>query len=1091
MTVGGRGSVVSAYQVWKSLRLFAFVSFCVVAVPVFEARLQAQFTTASLAGTVLDSTGAAIPEATAVVRNLETGFAQTAQSGGTGAFLFPRLPIGSYELRVEKEGFGTYVQSGIVLSVDRAANVSVVLQVGTVTDQITVTGETELVTTRNATGGQLIDQKRIVELPLQGRRPERLMYLAAGTVDLGRNACRICGQGGYYPGEETAGVNGTGQGQVQFQLDATSHNDTYLNTSLPFPNPDAVQEFSLQSSNFTAEYGNAGGGIVNVVVRSGTNDIHGTLFHFLRNGALNARQFFAPEQDTLKRNQFGGSIGGPIVKDKLFYFGTFQGTRVRATPAGLVQFVPTAEQRNGDFSAVSARLADPVSRTPLVNNQIPASRISPVAQYFLRSIPLPNDTGGRVTFPGTPNVRIDNQLMGKVDWVGGKHQVNGRYFFTDYDEPAAIASENLLAASNQAKAVRVQNISINHTFTAAPTLLFNSTFGLNRQRGGSTSTAPFGMTAAGVRIIGPEDHPTLDSPPELIVSVTGGFSINTNHLGDFDRGDFTFRHVATKITGNHELRMGGEAVRVSNHLINTFQMAGRVAFNGQLSGNGLADFMFGRSSEFRQGGGEFKDLKGTRWGFFIQDNWRASQRLTVNLGFRWDPYLSAYDRQGRVICFDPARQSTRYPNAPQGLLYGGNNPEPDTGCPLAGVNPVWTNFGPRIGLAYRLTADGKTSLRIGAGYFYTPERTGASNGQSNTAPFGATFTLNDVDWTDPYGSKGLANPFPQNFGPAVPSSDFVFAPINNVTYWSPDRRIPQVFTYSLRLERQLASDWVAGVAYVANKGTYLGGSRPENPAVYIPGASTVGNTQQRRVYPNYGTISRGESGHNSLYQSLQLNAEKRFARGLSILTNYTWSKTLESTYGPNPFDPRRERALHGDDIPHNFKFSNVWDVPRLRVTGGADKILNGWQVNSIIVWQSGFPFGVSSGRDNSFTGGTDRAQFIGSGSAQLSYDRPHGEMVQRWFDTSAFTVNPVGTFGNSGRNILRGPRFFHSDLGVLKVTQVTERVGMQFRAEFFNLFNNVNFRLPNNNVSAGQFGQITQVVEDNQRIIQFGLKILF
>jgi hypothetical protein len=271
----------------------------------------------------------------------------------------------------------------------------------------------------------------------------------------------------------------------------------------------------------------------------------------------------------------------------------------------------------------------------------------------------------------------------------------------------------------------------------------------------------------------------------------------------------------------------------------------------------------------------------------------------------------------------------------------------------------------------------------------------------------------------------------------------------------------------------------------------LGGSVQQNPAIYIPGASTVGNTQQRRIRPNYGSISRGESGHNSLYQSLQLNLEKRFSHGFSILTNYTWSKTLETTYGPNPLDGTRERAIHGDDIPHNFKFSNVWDVPRLNVSGPANKLLNGWQLNSIIIWQSGFPFGISSGRDNSFNGSTDRAEFIGSGSAQLSYDRPHGEMVTKWFDTSKFGPNPIGTFGNTGRNILRGPRFFNADLGVLKVTQVTERVGLQFRAEAFNVFNNVNFRLPNSTQSSGQFGQINQVVEDNQRIIQFGLKLLF
>jgi hypothetical protein len=278
----------------------------------------AQFTTSSLGGTVVDSSGAGIPEAAVNVLNVQTGFSQDLVTSSNGAFLFSRLPIGTYVLRIQKQGFSVYVQDQIVLSVDRSPNLSITLQIGQISDEVTVTGTAELVATRTATGGQLIGEQQIVELPLQGRRPERLMYLAAGTVDLGRNACRICGQGGVYPGEETAGVNGTGQGQVQFQLDATSHNDTYLNTSLPFPNPDAVQEFNLQSSNFTAEYGNAGGGIVNVVVKSGTNDIHGTAFEFIRDGSLNARQFFAPTQDTLKRTQSGGSFGGPIVKNKHF-----------------------------------------------------------------------------------------------------------------------------------------------------------------------------------------------------------------------------------------------------------------------------------------------------------------------------------------------------------------------------------------------------------------------------------------------------------------------------------------------------------------------------------------------------------------------------------------------------------------------------------------------------------------------------------------------------------------------------------------------------------------------------------------------------
>jgi outer membrane receptor protein involved in Fe transport len=1071
---------------WFALLL---LSLCIAA------PLLAQYTTASLGGSVADPSGAALPEARVTVRNVETGFTQTVTTSPVGAYIFSRLPVGAYTLTVEKSGFSTYIQEGIRLTVDQMANQNVVLQVGQVTEQVTVTAETELVQTRTATGGQLVDQVRIEQLPLQGRRPERLVYLAAGTVDLGRNACRICGHGGVYPGQETAGVNGAGIGQVNFQLDGTSHNDTYLNASLPFPNPDTVQEFSLQSSNFSAEYGNASGGVVNIVARSGTNDIHGTLFHFLRNGALNSRQFFAPVQDSLKRNQFGGTVGGPIVQNKLFYFGSYQGTRVRNTPAGIIRFVPTEAQRRGDFSSTSRQLIDPLTREPFPGNQIPQSRINPVSSYFLPWIPLPNGPDGQLTFPGIPLQETEEQFMGKVDYITGAHQLAGRFFLTDFERPAGIPGEreNILAARS-GNEVRVTNLSVNHIYVMRPTLLVNTTFGMNLQRGGSLSGAPFGFKAAGSRVVGPEDS-ALQAPPALNVSVTDGFSIGTGHRGVFDRGDYTVREVVTSIRGNHEFRFGGEAVRVHNPITNTFQMMGIFTFNGQLTGNGLADFMVGRASEFRQGGGEFKDLRGTRWSLFTQDNWRVSNRLTLNLGVRWDPYLPYYDRQGRVICFQPnsGQRSVRYPNAPVGMLYGGDNPDP--GCPVAGSEADWMNISPRVGFAYRLSQDGRTSLRGGFGMFYTPIQTSNMNPFTNIAPFAGTFTINDVAFEDPYGSKGIANPFPSNFGPAVPGPEFQFAPINDIrAYFTPDYQIPLLNSWSLRLERQLGRDWVASAAYIGNKGTFLQYYLDENPAIYMPGA-TVGNTQQRRLYPNFGRVRRTDSGGNSFFNSFQFNLEKRFGSGYSILTNYTWSRTIDDGSGgndlANPFNRRHNRGLATEDVEHNFKFSNVYDLPRFNLSGVASKLLNGWQTNAIVIAQSGFPFTVVSGRDNSFSGvNQDRADFLG-GSATLPSGRSRNDQVLQWFDTSKFTANAVGTFGNSGRNIIRGPNFLQTDVGVVKNTAVTERVNVQFRAEAFNLLNNPNFRLPNANAASAQFGRITQVVDDNQRIIQLALKLSF
>ena len=834
-------------QMWPALLLCFFL--------IAGGGLFAQFTTATLGGTVTDSTGAVTPSAEVIVRNVNTGFTQNTTSDSSGGFLFSNLPVGAYELTVKKQGFTEYVQAGITLTVNQTANQNVTLQVGQVSERINVEANAELVVTRTATNGQLINQQRVVDLPLNGRGAQSLVFLAAGTVDLSSKYCGVGCHGGVYPGEQVAGVNGADGANVNYQLDGTDHNDTYINMNLPFPNPDSLQEFNLQSSNFTAEYGNAAGGIVNIVTKSGTNEIHGTAFEFLRNGALNARNFFAATHDTLKRNQFGGTLGGPIVKDKLFIFGTYQGTRLRSAPATRITFVPTAAERAGDISSSTKVLVDPVTGAPLPGNQIPASRMSAPAQYFLKSIPLPNAGGRQLNFAGAPVAQSENQFMIKSDYNRRKHQFSGRYFFTDFDQPAVIPKENILQATGDGNQVRVQNVSINHTYLHSATLLMNSTFGMARQRGGSLSSAPFGFPDAGIKIAAP-------TPPEISMSVSGLFGISTSHIGDFDRSDFTFREVVTKQAGPHEIRFGGEAVRLRNHITNTYQMAGSFSFSGQLSGEAVADFLMGRASSFSQGGGEFKDLKGTRWSGFVQDNWRVNKSLTLNLGLRWDPFIPYYDREGRVVCFSPGAKSKRYPNAPVGMLYGGENNDP--GCPVGGVNSSWGNLGPRVGFAYRLTQDGKTSLRGGAGYFFSPPQASIYNPYTNIAPFAPTFTLSGVDFTDPFTSKGIANPFPDQYGPKVRGPEATFTlPAALRAVFPLDFHIANLLQWNLMVERQV-SDWLFRVGYHGSKGTYLYGYgdgpwREINPAIYVPGASTVANTQERRRYQDYansGTARR-------------------------------------------------------------------------------------------------------------------------------------------------------------------------------------------------------------------------------------------
>src|SRR5579872_450738 len=806
-------------------------------------RVFAQFTTASLSGNVLDTSGASIPDARVTVQNLDTGFTQTVATGPAGDYLFPRLPVGKYKLTVEKQGLTTYVQSGIVLTVNQSATQNVSMSVGAVSQEVTITGDASLVTTQSATISQVINQRQVVDLPLDGRQVQQLVFLSVGVTDTSEHYCGANCEGGTIPGQQYAKANGTFSESINYQMDGVAYNDTYINANLPFPNPDAIQEFSVQDSNLSAEYGNAVGGVVNVVSKSGTNQIHGDVFEFLRNGDMNARNFFAPVHDQLKRNQFGGAVGGPIQKDHLFYFGTYQGSRYRNAPQGQVAFVPTAAERAGDFSALlpGTQLVDPVNNVPFAGNQIPASRLSSVSQFFLNTIPLPNGPDGQITYLG-PSARYnDDQFMLKADYTKGKHQFTGRYFFTNFHQTPFIAKQNLLQADVQGNQVRVQNIAVTHTYTAGPHLLFNTWFGWDQQNGGSISSAPFCFPDAGVLI-------AATKPCELSFSVNGYFQVQTNHYGAFNRGDSTYREDVTYIKGSHELHFGGEAVRVRAPMANTFEENGEFFFNNNLSKSNQADFMLGQVSQFIQAGGLYLNFTGIKWSAFIQDNWRVTHRLTLNLGLRWDPWFPYKDSQGRVGCFEPGHQSVRFPNSPLGLLFGGSKHDP--GCQSASINTKAANFAPRLGFAYRITNDGKTSIRGGAGMYYSIPNTVAFQDVVGIPPFAPIINLNDVSFQDPYGSAHVTNPFPASFGAINKSSSSSSTFPQNISFtqiFAQNFQLPVVALWNLTLERQVAASWLVRAAYVGNKGTHLFGTNDQetglfaaNAAIYIPGNNADG-----------------------------------------------------------------------------------------------------------------------------------------------------------------------------------------------------------------------------------------------------------
>lgn len=1085
--------------------------FCALAVILGNSPLMAQVTTARLSGIVSDNSGAALEGAHVIVQEVQTGYKQTATTSNTGEYLFPALPVGEYVLSVDMTGFSSYTQKGIVLAVGQAVSRNVQMQVGAVADQVTVTADASLVTTDSATVGQLVNQESVASLPLNGRDVQQLVFLIPGATNVTSQNCAANCEGGTFPGEQYAKVNGGGSNGVSYLLDGVDFNDPYLNSNLPFPNPDAVQEFNVDTNNMSAAYGNATGGIVNVVSKSGTDRIHGSAFEYLRNYALDARNYFASSVDPLKQNQFGGSLGGPIIKDKLFYFGSYQGTRTRTASNGQVQFVPTAAERRGDFSDLppGIQLVDPTTGTPFAGNQIPLNRLNPVANYILQHVPLPNGPGRQLTFNGAPLVQNTDEYLAKVDYNVGKHHLSGHYFQTTFNVPIFVppAGNILEINTNPAQSLTLRNISVVDLYSISNTFFLNSYFGYTNQVGKMLSNIPFNMATAGVNMAEP---PSLGGGigPGLDLNVAGGITINGSHYGNFQRGDQSLRETATWLKGKHEIEFGGEALRISMPMANEFEEDGIFGFSNSLSGDNTADFLLGAVSTLNQGGGLYLDFTGINWSAFIQDNWRATPRLTINAGFRWDPFFPYKDSEGRVACFEPGSQSTRFPNAPQGLLFGGSNH--DKGCPASSIFANPWNFGPRLGFAYQLTEDGKTSLRGGAGYYYETPNLVAFQDVVGIPPFAPIISLTDVNLSNPYGSAGVTNPFPAQFGPTNPGpsatfpQDISFAPI-----FSQHFRLPQILTYNLTLERDLKQRWLVRAAYMGSVAHHLygtgdqeGGLLALNPAKYIPGQSTEANIQQRRVYPNFGVIDLLDSEVSSNYNALQLTAEKRYSHGLSFLSNFTWSKSLDdfapgTSGGGNPRTNTCTCGRYFDYGPDNgdinkvFKFSGSYKAPKTSLKGVAGGFANGWELTDITSWQTGFPFTVYSNADNSFSGiGEDRADLAGSlGSAVLSSGRSHAQLVNQWFNTADFTANQPGTFGNSGKNVLRGPRYFDTDLALLKNTEFERGVSMQFRAEFYNALNNANFNLPDSGLTDSAFGHLTSA--QSPRILQFSLKTIF
>jgi hypothetical protein len=1039
--------------------------------------------TGTIAGTVLDPSGAAIVGAKVTATNINTGLKREATTASDGGYVFPLVPVGVYSVTVEAQGFRRLEQRGIEVRADQSSSVPVNLEVGSSSQSVTVEANADMVETRSGGLRGVVTRQAIIEMPLNGRNAATLVLLSTGTADLTAGNARGSGdtqQGSTYPGAQSISVNGARADTVNYNMDGGSNQDHYTNVNNPFPNPDAVEEFSVQTNSFSAEYGRGSGAVVNVVTKSGTNGLHGTAFEFLRNGDLNARNFFASSHDLLKRNQFGGSLGGPIKKDKLFFFGTYQGTRLRNVSLGNSATVFTTAQRNGDFSTTTRQLKNPFTGDPFPGNQIPTSLFVPAALKLLPYVPVATDPSGIIRYD-LPQRQNENQFMGRGDYNLTKHRIYGRYFYSHYTQAVNPAGQNLISARSGLDFLD-QNASVSDTYTISPHLFNSALFAYNRYHTSVISSAPFSAADLGIPI-------AVTNPSELVVSVSSYWSIGTGHQGKFDRLDYTFSDSLHWIKGAHDVAFGGDFVRMHVDLDNLYRNNGQFTFNStNYSGFQMADFLLGYTQRFIQGGGEYSARRGNLGSAFVQDTYRVKRNFVVNLGLRWDPFVPYTDTLGRTECFLPGQKSSRFPNAPVGYNFAG-----DAGCPGGGFKTSWSLFAPRLGTTY--TINDHTTVRGGFGIFYQPPFVEQFNNMVDSAPFSPQFQLFGVPFMNPY--QGITNPFPAAFGPRNPPSNSTFDnPLSLAVSFQPDWSPSYTMNWNFTVEHQISKDMLVRAGYVGTKGTHLPYNIDVNAPLASP-AATGSNEQARRPYQQFAQITQDQSGGNSIYSGLQLAFEKRFTHGVRMAAHYTWAKSIDAvSYSTdldginviNPYNVRAYRGLSDYNVPQRFVLNYFWQLPGPK-QGWQHFVLGGWETAGIWSAQSGFPLNITSGGDYSFSNpavSNDQAQVIGTPSYTSG---SRGQRILQWFNKSAFTTPASNSFGNSGRNILVGPGTFNVDFAVHKIFPIRERIRLQYRAELFNLFNTPLLNNPNTNATSTNFARITTA--RSPRIIQMALKFVF
>ena len=1069
--------------------------------------------TGAILGSVSDPAGAALVHAAVTATNEATGVAVRVESNESGEYIFPDLQPGTYKVVCQQAGFQTVEQTGIVLEVNRRARVDLHMKIGEVKQVTEVQSSVTTVETATSAIKEVVDSHRMDDLPVNGRNALSLQALLPGAVQMGSGSAA---SGVALNTNLVFSVNGARPDQSAYVLDGGLNMDMYNNVPAAFPNPDTLQEFSMLQNSYSAVSGRNAGAVVNMVTKSGTNQVHGDLYDFFRNSDMDARNFFSPTVSPLHRNQFGGTVGGPALlphyngRDRTFFFFAYEGTQQRLGTTNSSTQVPSALERQGDFSQSRLNgkpisVAPPSSVTatnpvgvPFPNNVIPASLLDPVALNFTKAfLPLPNSPGNIYTY----NLSVptnDNQVITKIDHsISNANRIFIRYF---WDDNYTVANTVVPAFNSQNNWV-THNGTINDTHIFSPTIVNSAVLTIARNTfiRSPQVTSPVNFAALGCQSCVPLAPPGV--PTDWAVSVASGIGLRIPTNYNSYMMNYQFVDTLSWTLGNHLLQFGGDIAKVRRNGREYFQKDPQYSFNGLRTGNqgyGYADFYAGAAaSVFQNSPISSLQYKWTPF-LYLQDDWRISPRLTLNLGVRWEPYISIKDEYGQNAAFRAGQKSTVYPLAPVGYVFPG-----DTGI-YSGVAPNrMDRFSPRVGIAYDPFGDGKTSLRAGYGIFSDTLQLVALNSNPTDQPFSYGLTTFNVPFSNPYVNNPqtlqLLESYMRPTTAAQRANQPFYLPLQVISM-NPDFTSGYIQQWNANIQRELWKKVVLTVAYLGNKGTRLHVNEQQNPGIYIPGASTTGNIDSRRIYQGYQTIESIQSTANSTYHSLQISWNRRFENGFTFLGSYVWSKAIDlassdgnsglGNQASNPFNWNSDKGLADFDIRHRFVTSFIWDLPLFRNSKGLTRALaGGWQLNGILTLQTGSPFNVTAGVDRSLSGvGLDRPNIIGP--VNTYGGNSHGSEVAHYFDTTtAFALASTGTFGNAGRNILIGPGLVNLDAGLFKEIRLDERRRFEIRWEVFNTTNHANFLNPNASFSSSNFGRI--LTARDPRIMQLAAKFYF